>query len=214
TNGLLVVGVLQGGPADQAGIRLGDLFVVIEGQQLSTVSQAEALIQAHKPGDVVAVKAKRGDQTLDFSIRVAQRPVNIVGTPINVLTPGAETPSAGAPATAAPTAQSEGGDIPNGPRVKLGVTYEVVTPALVSEKNLSVDHGALVTTVTPGSPADVAGIKVGDVISEVDGDKVDAKRTLAIRMIPYIEGDTVVLTVVRGKQTLSISVTLVTRGSA
>jgi S1-C subfamily serine protease len=89
-----------------------------------------------------------------------------------------------------------------------------VTPQIVAKNNLTVDYGALVVEVTPGSPADIAGIKPGDVITEVEGDKVDAKRTLALRMIPYIQGDTITLSVVRGGQKLSITVTLVNKGSA
>jgi S1-C subfamily serine protease len=213
TVGLLVVGILQGGPSDQAGLRVGDTLLSLDNQTLSTVTQAETIIQGHKPGDTLAAKVKRGDQTLDIKIVVALRPVLIDGTPIKVLTPA--TTAAGTPVvTGTPAAQSDTGDLPTGPRVRLGVTYRSVTPNIAADRKLSVDHGALVISVTSGSPADAAGIKVGDVITAVEGDKVDTKRTLAIRMIPYVEGDTVSLTVVRGDQTLTITVTLVNTGSA
>jgi S1-C subfamily serine protease len=97
---------------------------------------------------------------------------------------------------------------------RLGVVYDVVTPALVNARGLTVDHGAFILEVTPNSPADFAGIKQGDVITAVDGDRVDAKRTLALRMAAYTQGDSVTLTVVRGSETLHIAVTLAARGVA
>jgi S1-C subfamily serine protease len=97
---------------------------------------------------------------------------------------------------------------------RLGITYDVVTPTMAADRHLSVDYGALVLDVAANSPADMAGIKPGDVITAVDGDKVDAKRTLAIRMAPYTNGDVVTLTVVRGTETRQIQVTLAGRGAA
>jgi len=98
--------------------------------------------------------------------------------------------------------------------VYLGVGYQVLTATIAAERNLSVDYGALVIAVSPESPAYLAGIKTDDVIIAVDGEKVDAKRTLAIRMLPYQLGDTVALTVVRGKQTLQIQVALTNPGNS
>ncbi len=103
---------------------------------------------------------------------------------------------------------------PGAPRVRLGVAYEVVTASLATAKNLTVKDGALIVEIQPNSPAEQAGLKVGDVVTEVDGDKVDAKRTLAVRMIAYGPGDTLTLTVVRGSETLKIVVTLAARGVA
>lgn len=51
----------------------------------------------------------------------------------------------------------------------LGFTYLPVTSEVVAYYNLGVDSGALVTEVSPGSPADRAGVKVGDVILKFNG---------------------------------------------
>jgi S1-C subfamily serine protease len=98
---------------------------------------------------------------------------------------------------------------------KLGVAYQMITEQLAADKNLTVKSGAYILEVAQDRPAAVAGIKVGDVITEVEGDKVDLKRNLAFRMIPYNTGDEVTLTVVRGGETLQIKVILgVVRGIA
>ncbi|MCC7451958.1 MAG: PDZ domain-containing protein [Anaerolineae bacterium] len=98
---------------------------------------------------------------------------------------------------------------------KLGVAYQMVTDRLAADKNLTVQSGAYILEVAQDRPAGVAGVKVGDVITEVEGDKVDLKRNLGFRMIPYNTGDEVTLTVIRGSETLQIKVVLgVVRGIA
>ena len=72
--GLLVSGVLDGGPADQAGIRPGDLITRIEGEPIRSAAQALDLIAGHAPGDVLKVAVERDGRDLELSIRVAERP--------------------------------------------------------------------------------------------------------------------------------------------
>jgi len=73
-------------------------------------------------------------------------------------------------------------------RPYLGVRYIQVTEALKKKNNLSVDYGALIIrgeavedlAVIPGSPADKAGLVENDIILEVDGVKLDGKKSLAL----------------------------------
>lgn len=55
----------------------------------------------------------------------------------------------------------------------LGVSVQAITPDLAKQFNLKEDKGALVSDVTQGSPAERAGIKRGDVITQYDGREVD-----------------------------------------
>jgi serine protease Do len=55
----------------------------------------------------------------------------------------------------------------------LGVYVQELTPEIASGLNLKEDGGVLVSDVTPGSPAEKAGIKRGDVVVEFEGKKVD-----------------------------------------
>lgn len=93
----------------------------------------------------------------------------------------------------------------------LGVTFQMVTEELAQQEDLSVDQGAWVTGVIPGSPADEAGLHEGDVIQEVNGEAVDREHTLADRINAHHPGDTVELTVRRGGRELSLEVELGTR---
>jgi len=95
------------------------------------------------------------------------------------------------------------------------VFYQPVTRALADSEHLSVDYGALVGSsdssrpaVFPGSPAEGAGLRAGDVILSVDGQKLDADHELSMRILPHVPGDTVRLQVLRNGKTQDISVKL------
>jgi S1-C subfamily serine protease len=68
--------------------------------------------------------------------------------------------------------------------------------------------GARVDQVSANSPAAQAGLQVGDVITAIDGTNIDQNHTLASLIQAKKPGDTVKLSVTRGNQNLSISVTL------
>ena len=73
-HGVIVTGVLQGGPAFNAGIRPGDQIVDIAGQKVNNLSELLALVAALKPGTPVAFKIQRKDTLIAASVTPAQRP--------------------------------------------------------------------------------------------------------------------------------------------
>ena len=101
-------------------------------------------------------------------------------------------------------------------RPMLGVRYVLITPALQSELKLPDDHGALIVrgdtpgavAVLPGSAADKAGLKEGDIILEIDGEKVTPDRPLQSFIRVKRPGDVVTLTVLSGSERKTVRVTL------
>jgi len=108
-------------------------------------------------------------------------------------------------------------------RPALGVATIPIGPELADQIGLSVDYGLLVVKVTPGGAADRAGIRGGneraylgnipimlggDLIVEIDGEKVGDQQDLAQVMNNHRAGDKVKVTVYRGKQKLDLDVTL------
>ncbi len=102
-------------------------------------------------------------------------------------------------------------------RPYLGVVYVMLTDDTAKEYNLSVSRGAYVPkpeqvggseTVVPGGPAADAGVEAGDVITEVDGVKVDEKKSLVSLLGNHKVGDKVKLTIVRGNDTKTLTATL------
>ena len=90
----------------------------------------------------------------------------------------------------------------------LGVTFVNLDETTAAEHEVDVTEGALVTAVAEGSPAAAAGLLVDDVITAVDGDLVDAERTLRDRLAAYEPEDTVTLTVLRDGEEIEVQVTL------
>jgi serine protease Do len=102
---------------------------------------------------------------------------------------------------------------PQGPVPFLGVSTEDVTPDLAALEGLSVERGAIVRGVDPDTPAARAGVQVDDVIVAIDGDPVDSSADVLDRLLDHSPGDDVTVTVVRGTETLELSVTLGTRAA-
>ena len=93
----------------------------------------------------------------------------------------------------------------------LGVSFRMVTEQLAQQEDLGASQGAWVTQVVPGSPADEAGLQEGDIIQQVDGQEVDGKHTLPDLINAHRPGDTIELSVLRGRRELRVEVGLGTR---
>jgi serine protease Do/serine protease DegQ len=94
-------------------------------------------------------------------------------------------------------------------RGRLGIVIQDVTPELARAMRLR-EHqrGAIVAKIEPGSPAEAAGLKVGDVITEIDEVTVRSSADLRNRVGLKRVGDTTRLTVVRGGATIIIEATI------
>jgi len=79
----------------------------------------------------------------------------------------------------------------------LGVMIQDVTPALAKQFKLKDAHGALVSEVSPRSPAEKAGVKEGDVILEFNGKKVTDSRHLKLEVARTKPGESVEFKVLR-----------------
>jgi serine protease Do len=90
----------------------------------------------------------------------------------------------------------------------LGVGIQDVTHDIADSVGLKQAKGAVVTQVTPGSPAEKAGIKSGDVITQVDGDQIDDARALSRNIGAKAPGTTVDVSVWRDNATQHFSVKL------
>jgi S1-C subfamily serine protease len=108
-------------------------------------------------------------------------------------------------------------------RPALGVSTIPIDPELADQMGLAADYGLLIVQVVPGGAADGAGLRGGsqraylgnipimvggDVIVAIDGEKVEDQQELAQIMNNHRAGDTVRITIYRGKKKLDVNVTL------
>ncbi|MEK7123252.1 MAG: trypsin-like peptidase domain-containing protein, partial [Patescibacteria group bacterium] len=98
----------------------------------------------------------------------------------------------------------------------LGVHYTMIDSEFVKNNKLSIDHGALiigdsqrkVMGVVPGSPAEKAGLKDGEIILELNGEKIDQDHPLAAIIAQQAPGDEVTLKVFSKGETREVKVKL------
>src|SRR5271163_1104913 len=145
-SGVLVNQVTAHGPADQAGLKAGDIITTVDGKPIKDGDALVTDIAARKPGTTVHLGYVRAGQTSTASLTIADRAKLYA---------------------AQPTSQNgENGpeSAPNASEGKLGVTVEAV-PGPLASKGI---HGVLVTQVKAGSFADEAGLAAGLVITEIN----------------------------------------------
>ena len=74
TQGVLITGVLQSGPASQGGLRPGDVVVAVGGTPVANTTQLLNAVASLKPKAVAAIGVQRGDKALDVNVTVGTRP--------------------------------------------------------------------------------------------------------------------------------------------
>ncbi len=148
--GALVNSVEAGSPAQRAGIQRGDVILAFNGQPVSDGNSLRNQVARTAPQSKVNLQIVRDrrEQTLAATL--------------------AELPS-GQASTGEPATQQEGG--------LLGLTVEPLAPEQARQQGLR-SGGLTVRAVEPASPASEAGIRVGDVIREVNRGPADSVATL------------------------------------
>ena len=103
----------------------------------------------------------------------------------------------------------------------IGISYVAIDAGLASKDNLPLSQGAWVhkedatgnsvEAVVAAGPGDLAGIKTGDIITSLEGQKIDATHPLEDMLVQYAPGRTISIELFRGGQYLTVQVTLGTR---
>ena len=74
TKGVVVTGLLRGGPADRAGLQPGDVIVSIDNEVLKDARQALGLIAQRKPGEKIHLQILRGSKHMTLEAKAIERP--------------------------------------------------------------------------------------------------------------------------------------------
>ena len=90
----------------------------------------------------------------------------------------------------------------------IGITYTPVSPRQAASLGLSAPAGITVSGVQRGSPGDLAGIRVADIITKINDQQIDQQHPLNSLMLKLRAGDKARLTLIRDAQTQTVEVTL------
>lgn len=179
-DGAVVGDVVNGSPADRAGIIRGDVIIEMGGHKVKDHRDVVVGIRQHLAGDKVdLVVIHKGSRK---KIIVTLSPV-----------PSADVSEA--PASQKPQISS-----------RLGITVSRNTPELRKEFDISVQNGVVITNVQPGSTGQRLGLRKGDVVLEVNGKKV----TSIEEWKKILSGDpkTTVMLILREGRTFFVSANL------
>ena len=144
TNGALVSDVASGGAAEAAGLKSGDVIEQFDGKPVEDVSQFKIRVAETAPGTRVPLVVNRNGETKNFDVTLRNSPDNRM-----------------AKATAKGNAKHE--------EALAGVGVADLDQSTRSELNVPANvQGAVVTEVSPDSAAYEAGLRNGDVITEIN----------------------------------------------
>jgi serine protease Do len=138
--GALVSEVAKDSPAAKAGLRQGDVIVGFNGQSIKSAHDLPAVVAKTPAGEEVMVTLRRDGKTQKVPVTVGKLPSEKVVSE-----------------ESSQAAQSQ-----------WGLQLQDVTPQMARQRGLADESGVMVVGVQPGSPAERAGLRRGDVIREVN----------------------------------------------
>jgi serine protease Do len=175
--GALVADVVPGGPADKAGIKRGDIIVTFNGKDIRNSADLPWIVAETPVGKTVDVGIIRNGKEMAVKMTIEEM-------------------------TEKRMAESR----MRQPVSDLGMQVQNITPVLRSELGIRDKSGVVVTNMTPGGPADDAGIQQGDVIKEINHHQIRNLNDYDNAMSRTERGKPVLLLIKRGDQTFYISI--------
>ncbi len=175
--GVVISQIYPGGPADRAGIRVGDVLLAIDGKAVNDIQAVRFRIATLTVGGTAAFTVLRSGRQLEFKM---------------ALTPP--------PATPPPDTTDIRGRNP-----LAGATVANLSPALADKLQVdSLQTGVIVTQVASGSPADHVGIRPGDFLTKLNDSTIhrvsDLKDAIESGVSPWR------ISVRRGGRVMSVTI--------
>ncbi len=165
--GAEVKAVMPGSPAEEAGLKTGDVVLEYQGTRIEGAMQLTRMVRETPPGRTVALKIFHDGETRTVRVKVAEHDGEGRGERFQKVI---EIPHIEMPEIDVPEIPLLGGMQSS---MRLGVSVENLTDQLREFFGVRNGEGVLVRSVKKGSPAEDAGLRAGDVILKVDGEKVE-----------------------------------------
>jgi serine protease Do len=177
STGALVSSVVEGSPADKAGVKTGDVVVELDGKKVAKATDLPGLVADMPVGKNVPIAVMRDGKEVRLNAQIARL---------------AEESSAL-------------GTEPEG-KGQLGLSVQPLTPPVARELGIKAKEGVLVRDVVEGGRAAEAGIRAGDVIVEVNRQPVRSVEDLKARVDKLAKNAPIVMLVNRDGRTMYVAI--------
>jgi serine protease Do len=203
-------------PAELAKLEAGDIILKLDGQAVTSSAVFSSEIRNRKPGQDVNLEVERQGKTVAVKVKLGEYPEGEAQRELESRFPGLFP----ARPFEAPKLRFKPGEALTAPQLKelrrawplwenrkyIGVYLEAINKELLDYFGVKGDNGLLVTRLTAGGPAEKAGLKVGDVITGLDGKPVESVSDLSELIQDKKKGDKVKIDFVRNKKPMSLEV--------
>jgi serine protease Do len=206
--GVAVGRVIEGSPAERAGLRKDDVILRFNGEEVTSARKLNRLISEVAPDHTARLSINRGGVEQEITVTLSKRenfPRSFSMT----------TPRAGD----LDRLGQDFGDLRNMPEFnrndfsfvfganrRIGIGVSALTKQLADYFGVHDGRGVLVTSVNENGPAQKAGLKAGDVITAIEGNRVERVSDL-MRELNRKESGEVTLTVIRDKSQRTFKLT-------
>src|SRR5215471_8828638 len=209
--GVVISSIVPDSPAAKAGLKENDVVTEINGQHVEGAVQFRRMIREIPAGRTVELTLWRDGHAQTVSVTLGKGEERHGS--FKILTPGPGAPGSFAfKMPEIPPMEWDGSRLLMGGQPRLGIDAEDLNGQLGTFFGAPDGEGILVREVNPGTPAEKAGVKAGDVITSVNGERVrsggDLREKLAAKRESKDKGQTVKLGVWRNKTELTLTVEL------
>lgn len=211
--GVVISSIVPESPAAKAGLQENDVVTEINGQHLEGAVQFRRMIREIPAGRTVELTLWRDGHAQTVSVTLGKGEERHGS--FKILTPGPGAPGSFTfKMPEIPSLEWDGSRLLMGGQPRLGIDAEDLNGQLGTFFGAPDGEGILVRDVNPGSPADKAGVKAGDVITSVNGERVRTVGDLREKLAPKRgakekdQGQNVKLGVLRNKSEVSLTVEL------
>ena len=178
-SGVLISDVMQQSPAATAGIASGDVIIEFDRKKVDSPQELQKAVAAAAPGRAVPLKVWRDKSEKTLEIKIGETPDESVALKST-----------------------------NKGKTLLGLDVRPLTPELARQLNLRTPEGVIVFSVEEESAASEAGLQRGDVIREVNRQKVRSVQDFEKITKEVKDGDRVTVLLQRGPQSLYVAFTV------
>jgi membrane-associated protease RseP (regulator of RpoE activity) len=201
--GVVLGKIVPESPAAKAGLKESDVVTEINGQRVEGTEQFRRMIREIPTGRAAQFTVWRDGHSQTITVTLGKSEIRHGTTFVAPAAPGSF-------AFQMPEMPEMGELLQNGPwaspKMRLGIDAENLDGEFGNYFGAPEGEGILVRGVFPDSPAAKAGLKVGDVITSVDGERIRSVGELREKMAEKQQEKTVKLGLVRSKAALTLSV--------